>query len=77
MQYCYGSNFHYWFIFPIFWVIFLILASGFWWRRSWHKGYYSRHTQQSNENPLDIAKRRYAAGDINKEQYEQIKGDLK
>lgn len=28
------------------------------------------------EHPLDILKRRYARGDINKEQYDQMKKDL-
>jgi putative membrane protein len=28
------------------------------------------------ESPLDIAKRRYASGEINKEEFEQLKRDL-
>ncbi|MGE4424312.1 MAG: SHOCT domain-containing protein [Pseudodesulfovibrio sp.] len=37
----------------------------------------SAHTPTSHaETPLDILKRRYAAGEIDKEQYEEMKRDL-
>ena len=43
---------------------------------------HSYHTDQSSpqttaESPLDIAKKRYASGDITKEAYEQLVADLK
>ena len=34
------------------------------------------HTGGERQNPLDIARERYARGEINREQYEQIKKDL-
>jgi putative membrane protein len=61
----------------VFWVVIMIL---FWggliafavWvvRRLIH------HDSTHRGDPLDIAKQRYARGEITKEQYEQIKKDL-
>ncbi|MBD3378804.1 SHOCT domain-containing protein [candidate division KSB1 bacterium] len=33
-------------------------------------------SQSSNETPLDILKKRYAKGEINKEQFEEMKKNL-
>jgi putative membrane protein len=32
--------------------------------------------QTGNETPLDILKRRYAAGEISKEEYDRMRGEL-
>jgi putative membrane protein len=36
----------------------------------------TRHGSNAKGDPLDIAKERYARGEITKQQYEQIKKDL-
>jgi putative membrane protein len=35
-----------------------------------------RHLPPSSEEPLEIIKKRYAKGEINREQFEQMKKDL-
>jgi len=50
----------------IFWVIVRFSVSG----------PYRRQPPASNETPVDILKKRYAKGEINKEQFEQMKKDL-
>ena len=35
-----------------------------------------RHNQARGESPLDIARRRYAGGEISREEFEQIRRDL-
>lgn len=44
------------------------------------RGYYHGETTTRtgvHESPMDIAKRRYAAGEITREQFDSIKNDLK
>ena len=70
-----------WIIFPIFgfliMIIFMVMMMsrrGFMsdWRRSWGSGSEGKDL----ESALDILKKRYASGEISKEEFDQIKNDL-
>ncbi len=57
----------------VFWAIVAVVVIFFLARAfspNWSKG------KEEQEKPLDIAKRRYAAGEISKEEFENMKGHL-
>ena len=58
----------------VFWVIVIALIIGGAVRMGRH-GYWM-HGDRHGSNALDIAKERYAKGEINQEEYEQIKKNL-
>ena len=59
----------------LFWVLILVAIV-------WGAVYFARKSGKLNtaashiETPLDVVKRRYAAGEINKEQFEEMKHNL-
>ncbi len=72
----------YWGDFGAWWMligmVFMVLFwGGVIWLVVWAVRKMTGHGAASgNKTPLDIAKERYARGEINREQYEQMKKDL-
>jgi len=74
------------FMFPIGIVILIVIVyviyRGVWWGGGCcggHYGHYSHYGYRSDEereNAMEILRRRYANGEITKEQFEQMKKDL-
>ncbi len=58
----------------IFWV--LIIAGGVWLVQSLSHGAGSNTVTPPSESPFEILKRRYAKGEITKDQFDQMKRDL-
>jgi putative membrane protein len=61
--------------------IFLILAIGavalfLWWFRSGNVSGRSNFLQQNEDSSLEIVNRRYAQGEIDREQYEEMRKNL-
>ncbi|HXH27300.1 MAG TPA: SHOCT domain-containing protein [Candidatus Acidoferrum sp.] len=58
----------------LFWLVFVILVVTMIVRAMRH--HHAAETDASHTDPLDIAKGRYARGDITKDEFDQIKKDL-
>lgn len=58
----------------VFWA--LVIIGGIWLFQSLIRGRAFGNTPPAIESPLDILKRRYAKGEITKEQYEALKADI-
>ncbi len=79
-----GPWFGPWFIFPIICLLFMVVMMFLMFRRhgpfSWFMGHHgwgpSDHGASGGESALDILKRRYASGEITREQYEQMRRDI-
>jgi putative membrane protein len=72
-----GYGHHIWFGGGIFMIIFwiaVIVALVYFMR---HLSRTSAGRQNAGETPVDILKKRYARGEITKEQYDRMKEDLK
>ncbi len=70
----YGMGFLGWLFMLVFWgliiTVLVLVVQRLWDRRRPGSG------EGSGEAPLDILKRRYARGEIGKEEYDQMKRDL-
>ncbi|MBI3480371.1 MAG: SHOCT domain-containing protein [Nitrosomonadales bacterium] len=61
-----------WMIFPPLILIILILVPLFFWQR----GYSCKTPEDRSETSMEILKKRYAKGEITKDEFEQIKKDI-
>jgi putative membrane protein len=61
---------------PIFWIIMLGLCLYFIFGRSGAKRPWSPGPGPESETALDILKKRYAKGEISKDEFEQMKRDI-
>ena len=58
------------------WIVWLIIIVVIVWVVFQFKGDNGRHYYKGSESPLDIIKKRYANGEISKEEFERMKKDL-
>ena len=68
-------------IFPLVMLVVILLFIFLFFGRcgfspSWYYHYRDGHPSESKETPLEILKKRYARGEITKEEFEQIKKDI-
>jgi putative membrane protein len=63
----------------LFWVALIMLVIGFFRRRRddyWDWREYRGEPRSSTDSSMEILKRRYAAGEISREQFEEMRGTL-
>jgi putative membrane protein len=63
------------FMVPIMIIVLIAIAYIVYRGFSWG-GYYGRYGEEEKETAMEILRRRYARGEISKEQYEQMKKDM-
>jgi len=63
-----------WMVVGMTWMV--IFWGGFIWAVVWGISRLSARDHPTHEPPLGVAKRRYASGEIAKEQFEQLRRDL-
>jgi putative membrane protein len=66
-----------WWIFPFgMFVVMMIFIFFFWGRRGGRSPWCGFDGHRDKETPMDILKKRYAQGEISKEEFEEMKKDL-
>jgi putative membrane protein len=63
-----------WMVFGMIWMV--ILWGAVIWLIAWGVSQFAGRDRHDGESPLDIARRRYASGEITREQFEQLQRDL-
>jgi putative membrane protein len=61
-----------WMVFGMIWMV--VFWGAIIWLIAWGVTQFSRRSD--GDSPLDIARRRYASGEITREQFEQLRRDL-
>lgn len=69
-----GDGMGWWMVIGSVWMVFFWVAIAWLFFRFFARG--DSSTTASSESALDIAKRRYASGEISREQFEQLRRDL-
>ena len=55
------------------WIIFILILAGLAALAVWTFKWFSKHSAPKKQDQMDIARKRYAKGEITKEQFERIK----
>jgi putative membrane protein len=63
-----------WMVFGMIWMV--VFWGAVIWAIVWGVSRFSGHEHPSSESPLEITRRRYARGEITKEQFELLRRDL-
>ena len=63
-----------WMAFGMIWMV--VFWGAVIWLIAWGVGQFAGGRGRDGESPLDIARRRYASGEITREQFEQLRRDL-
>jgi putative membrane protein len=74
MMWFYNGGMGWWMVFGV--VLMILFWGGLIAFAIWGIRRLTRHDSSGKGDPIDIAKERYARGEITKQQYEQIKKDL-
>jgi putative membrane protein len=63
-------------MFPFLFFAFMIAIVGFFWRRGFQGPWSGMMQQHGPETPRQILDRRYASGEVTKEQYDEMRHSL-
>jgi putative membrane protein len=69
-----GDGMGWWMLFGAFWM--LVFWGGIIWLIVWGVGQAARGDRRHNDTPIEIARRRYAKGELTREEFEQLRRDL-
>ena len=71
-----GTGMGWMWIFPFLFFLFMIAMMGLFWRRGFRPPWCGTMGDHAHETPRQILDRRYAGGDLTKDQYDEMKRNL-